>query len=389
MRRLNACFVFLALLCTTASYCLQPAAIAAADPESVEKTSPTIPIAAIFSRTGFAAIHNTSLLDVTLMTVDQINREGGVLGKQLELIVLDNASTPIGARKAALKAIELGVVGVIGAHWSSHSMGMAPALQKAGIPMISPASTHPELTEGKDYVFRACFVDDVQGEAMARFAVRDLGLKTVVILRNVDEAYSTKLADYFLYAFIRFGGTVLYDAYYRGKATDFSEAISEIKELQPDAVYIPGYSRDTALFMKQARKQGVKAVFLGGDGWEILERLVADAVEGSYQTVHWHPDVPYPTSEKVKELYKDTHGFDLKYLSAPLAYDAVKLLAAAIEEAGQADPARIRDALASMQDFAGATGTWSFDERGNPIGKKVIIATYRAGAIELFGMVEP
>lgn len=357
--------------------------------ESVVQNDQTIPIAAIFSRTGFAAAHNTPLLEVTKIAVDQINREGGVLGKQLKLIVLDNVSTPIGARKAALRAIELGVVGVIGAHWSSHSLAMAPALEEAGIPMISPGSTHPELTIGKDYVFRACFVDTVQGEAMARFAIQKLGVKTAVILRNVDEIYCNWLADFFYHAFIKHRGEILYDASYRGQATDFSELISEIKELRPDAIYIPGYTRDTALFMKQARQQGVKATFLGGDGWDMLERLVADAVEGSYQTGHWHPDVPYPASNKLKELYKETYGVDLYNFSAPLAYDAVHLLATAIEKAGEADPAKIRDALASIKGFEGATGKWSFDEQGNPMGKKVIITTYRSGEIKFFDVVEP
>ncbi|WP_136799363.1 ABC transporter substrate-binding protein [Desulfosediminicola ganghwensis] len=357
--------------------------------ETPAQTDQTIPVAAIFSRTGFAAVHNTLLIEVTKMTVDQINQRGGVLGKQLELLLLDNASTPIGSKKAALKAIELGAVAVIGAHWSSHSLAMAPTLQKAGIPMISPASTHPEVTLGRDYVFRACFMDVMQGEAMARFATSNLGLESVVILRNVDEVYCTKLADFFLYAFLNQGGEVLYDASYRGLATDFSEIISEILELQPDAVYIPGYTRDTALFMKQARKQGVKAIFLGGDGWDMLERLIADAVEGSYQTVHWHPDVPYRVNSDFKELYKENTGNELNSFTAPLAYDSVNMLATAIEKAGEADPVKIRDALATMQDFEGATGTWSFDEQGNPKGKKVIIATYRNGEIQFLDVVEP
>lgn len=388
MRRSSIYVVLCVLLCAALFSVprLSPAETAASAPSG--QNAQAIPIAAIYSRTGFAAVHNRSVMEVTQLTADQINREGGVLGKQLQLIMIDNRSTAIGSREAALKAIELGVVGVIGSDWSSHSLAMAPALQAAGIPMITPASTHPGVTAGRDYVFRACWGDRVQGETMARFARERLGLNTVVILRNVDEAYCTKLADFFYSSFISHGGKVLNDASYRGHATDFSEQISDILELQPDAVYIPGYARDTALFMKQARKQGVEAVFLGGDGWDILERLVPNEVEGSFQTVHWHPQVEYPPSDEVKELYKEAYGLDLNHLIAPLGYDSVKLLVAAIEKAGETDPAKIRDALASLE-YAGATGEWTFDNQGNPMGKKVIIVTYRGGKIEYFDAVEP
>lgn len=388
MRRSSIYVVLCVLLCAALFSAPRLSSSKTAASEPGGQNAQSIPIAAIFSRTGFAAVHNRPVLEVTQLTVEQINREGGVLGKQLNLIVLDNQSTPIGSREATLKAIELGVVGVIGSDWSSHSLAMAPALQAAGIPMITPASTHPEVTADRDYVFRACLVDRVQGEAMARFAIERLGVNTVVILRNVDEVYCTKLADFFYSSFINHGGDVLNDASYRGHATDFSEQIADILELQPDAVYIPGYTRDTALFMKQARKQGVEAVFLGGDGWDILERLVPNEVEGSFQTVHWHPQVEYPPSTEVKELYREAYGVDLNHLIAPLAYDSVKLLVAAIEKAGEADPAKIRDSLASLE-YAGATGEWTFDSQGDPIGKKVIIVTYRGGKIEYFDAVEP
>ena len=137
--------------------------------------SDSIKIGAIFSKTGIAAIHNAPLIEMVGLAAEEINNEGGLLGLPVRLIVLDNKSTPIGSRLAAEKAKREGIIAVIGAHWSSHSLAVAPTLQKARIPMISPGSTNPKVTQIGNYIFRVCFIDSFQGSAMARFAYTDLG----------------------------------------------------------------------------------------------------------------------------------------------------------------------------------------------------------------------
>lgn len=348
--------------------------------EAAEKLT----IAGVFSQSGIAAEHNSSLLEMTKFAVKQINNSGGVLGKELDLIVIDNKSTSIGSALAAKKAVELGVGAVIGGHWSSHSLAMAPILQQAGIPMISPSSTNPEVTRKGDYIFRICFVDSFQGKAMAQFARHDLGIERAAVLSNIDEKYSTQLASFFKTSFLAEKGTIVADIGYRGSAADFSEIIMQLKRISPEAIYIPGYTRDSGLFIKQARKMGVQAVFLGGDAWDKISVVAGSDLVGSYQTAAWHEGVPYETSRQLKEIYKKEFKTEIQSSNSPLAYDAVMILKEAIVSCKCTDGEKIRDALMSLTSFNGATGPISFDETGDPANKEVIIVRYSDSGSPVF-----
>jgi branched-chain amino acid transport system substrate-binding protein len=254
----------------------------------------SIKIGAIFSKTGIAAIHNAPLIEMVGLAAEEVNRAGGLLGHPVRLIVLDNKSTPIGSKLAAEKAIRQGTTAVIGAHWSSHSLAVAPTLQKAGIPMISPGSTNPKVTQIGNYIFRVCFIDSFQGTAMARFAYTDLGARKAVVLKNIDEEYSIKLAEYFMNAFQRIGGQVLLDGSYRGKAVDFSDVLKATVKLAPDVVYVPGYTRDSGLLIKQAVSIGVETTFLGGDAWDEIYKIGGKAMDGSYILLRGIPMFLFP-----------------------------------------------------------------------------------------------
>lgn len=338
-----------------------------------------IRIGAIFSQTGIAAGHNEPLISMVQLAVEDINQTGGILKLPIQLILLDNQSTPIGATIAAEEAIRLRVTAVVGAHWSSHSLSMAPILQKAGIPMISPGSTNPDVTKIGDFIFRACFLDSFQGMAMARFSYENLNARSAVIVRNIDEDYSVMLAEFFKRSFVELGGNVLLDEEYRGKAVDFADIITTIKSHHPDVVYIPGYTRDSGLFIKQAIGMGLTSTFLGGDAWDEIETYAGNAIDGSYQSAPWHPEAPFPRSRYLQKLYHLRFHEYIGNMSAPLAYDAVHLLANAIEQAGTLDRSAIRDALAATKHFKGATGIISFDENGDPKDKDVIIIQFRNG----------
>ncbi len=338
-----------------------------------------IKIAAIFSETGIAAPHNLPLIDMTRLAVEHINSQGGLLGRPLQLLFFDNGSTPIGSALAAQKAIAENATAVIGAHWSSHSLAMAPILQEAGIPMITPGSTNPEVTLGKDFIFRACFIDSFQGLAMAKFAIQELHAKTAAVVTNIDEDYSTMLGQFFSTAFKEAGGRVVAEIGYRGTATDFSAIIQEIVEKKPEVVYLPGYTRDSGLFIKQSAKMAVKTTFLGGDAWDEIEKYAGATIEGSFQSAPWHQGVPFPASEDMERVFVAKHGKNIENISSPLAYDAVMLLAAAINRAGSLDRRAIRDALATTINFPGATGPITFDDHGDPQNKPIIIIEFRDG----------
>ena len=348
-----------------------------------------VKIGAVFSETGIAAIHNAPLIEMVKLAAEKINNEGGLLGNPVRLIMLDNKSTPIGSRLAAEEAVRLGVAAVIGAHWSSHSLVLAPILQKTGIPMISPGSTNPKVTQIGNYIFRVCFIDSFQGQAMARFAYGDLGARKAVVLKNIDEEYSIKLAEYFMNAFKQIGGKVLLDGSYRGKAVDFSAVLEKTAKLAPDVVYVPGYTRDSGLLIKQAVSLGVKATFLGGDAWDEIYKYAGEAIDGSYHSAPWHPDVPFPSSIHLKKIYLHKYDMQIENMSAPLAYDAFMVLASAIKRAGTLNGERLRQAIAETRGFQAATGIISFDNNGDPLDKEVIIIKLDKGRPVYYKGIKP
>ena len=245
--------------------------------------------------------------------------------------------------------------------------------------MISPGSTNPGVTKDKNYIFRACFLDSFQGVAMAKFARDELHAKSAVILTNIDEDYSIMLGQFFRKAFKEAGGQILSEISYRGDATDFSANIRELIRLKPAVVYLPGYTRDSGLCIKQAAKMGFSTTFLGGDAWDEIRKCAGSAINGSFQSTPWDPKVPFAESQKMKKLYYAAYGKEIENNSSPLAYDAVMILADAITRAGSIDRKAIREALASTHDFPGATGSITFDENGDPLRKGIIIIQFQDG----------
>jgi len=337
------------------------------------KVGETVKVAAILGKTGKAAPSNLIHLRGIQFAVKQINSQGGLLGKQIELIEFDNLSTSLGSKQAAQKAIEKHVIGIIGAVWSSHSLAMAPVLNKAGFPMISPSSTHPDVTRVGNSIFRACFVDSFQGAAMAKFAIQHLKAKTAGVLTNVSRLYSIGLSDVFIKKFRQGGGKIIYAGDYHQDNADFTLHIDKIKVEPPDVIFVPGGWSDSVLIVKQARKMGIKAIFLGGDSWSnLIANYQGSEVDGIYYTDHWHKDFPNDQSQHFFMQYSKEHG-QVESSGIPLAYDAVMLLADAVRRVKSFDRFRIIEALTATENFRGVTGSITMDENGDPIKPAVII----------------
>jgi branched-chain amino acid transport system substrate-binding protein len=341
-----------------------------------------VKLALILAKTGIAAQDDIVAIDAARLAVEEINVHGGLLGHTIELLILDNTSTPIGAKMATEQAVKLGVIGMIGSFRSSHSLAMVPVVQKAKIPMITPSSTNPEVTLGSDYVFRACFIDSFQGLIMAEYAYKYLNARKAVILTNANEIYSITLARFFKSNFTMKGGNVLAEEQYPGTSVDFTKILSRVKELRPDVIFIPGYSRDSGLLVNQAVKMGIVSVFLGGDAWDAgISQYAGKAIEGAYQSNHWHSDVPFERNLHLKAAYQKKYGMKItENMRIPLTYDSVYLFADAVKRAGSLSPAKIRDALSRTRDFKGATGTITFDQNRNPVGKEACILKFINGS---------
>jgi branched-chain amino acid transport system substrate-binding protein len=336
-----------------------------------------IRIAAIFAKTGEAATPNLMYFYAARLAVDEINKKGGLLGRPVELVEFDSASTALGSKAAAEQAVREGVMAVIGGSRSSYALAMAPVLQSAKIPMISPTATIPELTSTGDYIFRACFIDDFQGAVMAAFALRDLKAKTAVVLTNTGNKYSMGLAKVFVEQYRRGGGKILMEGEYLEDVTDFKALLNRVSKLKPKVVFIPGYSKDTGLIMKTASEMGIKLQYLGGDGWseDIIFQYAGDTIEGSYCCSNWNRNNPDRLNRQFVETFEKSYGKIMSFAS-PLTYDAFMLLADTVRRAQSSEAAKVREALASTKGFRGVTGDITFDANRNPTNKPAVIMKY-------------
>ncbi|WDP92151.1 MAG: ABC transporter substrate-binding protein [Desulfobacter sp.] len=349
----------------------------------------TVKIASIFAKTGKAAAGNLSAITGVRFAVRQLNQQGGLLGKTVEIIEYDNHSTSLHSKKAAQKAAEAGVAAVFGANWSSHSMAMAPVLQAARIPMLAIYSTNPAVTRAGDFIFRVCFIDSFQGRIMSNFAFRDLKARTAAVLINASQKYSEGLADFFIRDFQAKGGKILFKADYLHDATDYSPPLEAIVTLKPDVVFVPGNIVDSALIIKQARDMGLEIPFLGGDGWGTsMYDHAGAALHGAYFTVHWHEENQAPQSRHfVTEYYRNFKKPPVDSGTA-LAFDAVFLFADAVKRAGSIEPEKVRPALAATRDFNGITGKIAFNEGRDPV-KSAIILKFDDGKTRYVKTVQP
>jgi branched-chain amino acid transport system substrate-binding protein len=311
-----------------------------------------------------------------LMAADQINQAGGINGRPIDVVIDDDHGSPEQAAELTGKLINQDhVVSIIAAGTSGNSRAAAPKAQAAHIPMISPSSTDPAVTQVGEYIFRACFVDAFQGEVMARFAAQTLGAKKAAILFDFNSPYGRGLTEFFELSFAKLGGQIVAKPSYMQGDTDFKGQLSTIQVNEPDVIYIPGYYNDVAVIAKQARAAGLKQPLLGADGWDAPELwpLAGDALNISYITTHYSADDPSPAIQTFVHEYKQRYGNLVPDAHAALAYDATRVLANAIERAGSTEPAKIRDALAATKDFPGVTGVIGMDSERNAVKPAVVL----------------
>ena len=371
---------------------LRPGAIAALLLLSAcSKPSDTIKIGEYASITGKEASLGQSSHRGTLLAVETINAAGGILGKQIELITEDTQSKAGESGTAVRKLISRDkVVALLGEVASSRSLEGAPIAQAAKIPMVSPASTNPQVTEVGDYIFRVCFIDPFQGPVMAKFALHSLKAKRIGLMVSASSAYSVGLAKFFKEAYTAGGGTIVAEQKYQEGDKDFKAQLTAIRAAGVDAIFNPGYYNEGALMVKQARDLGITVPMFGADSWEAgaLIELGGKAIEGAFLCSHYSPDDPSPRVQEFVEAYKKRWGGATPDSNASLGYDSVLVLADAIQRAGSTEPAKIRDALAATRDFAAVTGTITIDEKRDA-SKNAVIVTVKDGRFQFVESIAP
>jgi branched-chain amino acid transport system substrate-binding protein len=342
------------------------------------------------SLTGGTATFGRSSDAGVQLAVTEVNAGGGLLGKKLRVVVEDDQSKPEEARTAVLKLLKQDqVVAVLGEVASSRSLAAAPECQRAGVPMISPASTNPKVTAVGDYVFRVCFIDPFQGSTMAKFAAESLHAKTAAILRDVKNDYSVGLADFFRDEFMRRGGKILIDVSYSEGDIDFKAQLTAIRGVNPNVVFVPGYYTEVGLIARQARELGIAVPLLGGDGWDSPRtvEIGGAAVNGCYFSNHYAVDDPNPVAQSFIEKFRKKYS-EVPDAMAVLGYDATLVLADAIRRAGTVEGKALRDAIAATKDFAGVSGKITIDEHRNA-RKSIVVLKIDQGEVKFFQKVEP
>ncbi|HBC47363.1 MAG TPA: ethanolamine utilization protein EutJ [candidate division Zixibacteria bacterium] len=349
-----------------------------------------IPIGEFSSLTGTTATFGQSTHHGLQLAVQETNNAGGVLGKQIKLVTEDDQSKPEEAATAVTKLITRdNVKAVLGEVASSRSLAAAPICQDNKIPMVSPASTNPEVTRKGDYIFRVCYIDPFQGEVLAKFAFNSLGLKKVAILKDVKNDYSIGLAQYFEETFKSLGGVIVASQAYSEGDSDFKAQLTALRAAGPEAVFVPGYYTEAALIIKQGRELNMTIPFFGGDGWDSskLTEIGGDALNGSYYSTHYAADDTSAIVQNFNSKYQ-AQFHEVPDAMGALGYDAAKLLFDAIGRAGTTDGPAVRDALAATKDFMGVTGKITIDPERNA-RKSVVIIEIRDSKPHYKETIEP
>jgi branched-chain amino acid transport system substrate-binding protein len=328
------------------------------------------------------------------LLAEQVNKDWGLkVGDKkylIKLFIEDNEDKAESAAAAAQKLIsQNNVLAIIGPNASGNAIPAARITEDAGVIMISPWSTNPKTTEGKKFAFRACFLDDFQGQVMAKFARENLQAQTAAVLYDVASEYNKGIAEFFKKFFEAAGGQVVAFESYTKDDKDFSSQLTTIKAANPQVLFLPNYYNEVPLQAQQARRLGLTCAIIGSDSWGSQELLTLGAkdLEGSYFSTHYAPDI---ATEKAQKFIRD---YEAKYGKKPddvaaLTYDAGQLLLAAIAKAGAVDRKKVRDALATIEEFEGGTGKMQFKNSCDPI-KSAVILQIKDGKFKYYSTVQP
>jgi branched-chain amino acid transport system substrate-binding protein len=356
-----------------------------------------IKIAILSPLSGGQPSFGVSNRDGALLAIDEWNAKGGVLGAKIVTIVEDSQCKADAAVNAANKVVDQDKVHyIVGEVCSSASIPISEIVNAKNVVQISGTSTNPNVTVDKNgavkpYTFRACFIDPFQGLVGAKFAFNNLKAKTAFLMIDQANDYVVGLSAAFEKSFTELGGKIVGKENYTGKDTDFGAILAKVADAKPDVVYLPDYYNVVNLAMAQAKQKGIKAPFIGGDGWDSSD-LDLKASDGGFFTNHYSPGDPRPEVQNFLKAYGAKYKDDKGNAKVPdalavLAYDATNLLIQAIKDAGADDPVKVKDVMAKIT-FNGVSGKITYDASHNPVKSATILAV-RGGKIEFDSVVNP
>ena len=354
------------------------------------KESETIKIGSTAPLTGPVAIYGVTSINGAKLAMEEINKNGGVLGKQIEYIVLDSKGDSTEAITAYNRLVDEGIVAYLGEITSKPTLAIAEVAAQDNMPMITPTGTQFNITEAGPNVFRVCFTDPYQGVVLANLAKKNLNAKTVALLVNNSSDYSDGVAEAFVKEAEKLGLQVVAKEGYAEGDKDFRAQLTKVAAANPDVLLVPDYYEQAALISTQAREVGVKATFIGPDGWDgvakALDSSSYGAIENSYFTNHYSVEDQNEKVQNFLKAYREKYNEEPSAFSA-LAYDTAYLMKDAIEKAGSTDKDAIIKAI-KESDFAGVTGHLKFDEKNNPV-KAVTVLKIVNGNYTFDSVIQP
>lgn len=317
-----------------------------------------------------------------------------VLGRPVELVIVDNKSDKIESANAVKRLIERDkVAALIGTYGSSLAMAGAEITEKARVPGVGTSCTNPLVTQGKKYYFRACFIDPYQGAAAATYAFENLGFRKAAILKDVSNDYAAGLANFFRRTYKKLGGEIVAELSYNSGDQDFTAQLTQLISKKPDIVFMPAYFAEGAIIMKQARELGAAFRLMGADAMDNPDTvtLAGGAAEGFL-----HTTFPYdanmkdmsPEARKFTEAWRKAYPNKDTNVNGALGYNSYFIIFKAIEAGNSANPEDIARNLAGIRDLSSPLGKLSINASHDaemPVG----IIEYKGGRRVYVGEVTP
>jgi branched-chain amino acid transport system substrate-binding protein len=331
------------------------------------QTTRRVKIGVFLSLTGSTAAYGISSLNAIKLATDEVNRNGGINGRQVELVVEDDHSNTDEVPGIVNKLIkEDKVDALIAEPISTRAMAAAPIAQQNRVVMISPASVKPEVTMHGDYIFRACFISSTEAEAIAKFAVNKLKARKAAMILDYKNDYAMVLGKFFIESFAKAGGQVANQQGYIAGDTDIKAQLSSILAMKPDMIFAPGFYTTAPMVVQSIKQSGFKGIIIGSDGWDSPRLLEggSEPFEGVYFANHFWVGSDHRIVKEFVATYRAKYGVDPD-AGAATAYDAARMLFDAFKRAQSIEKPAVRDALAQTKGFAGVTGKITLDANRN------------------------
>jgi branched-chain amino acid transport system substrate-binding protein len=336
-----------------------------------ERDTDAINLGVIFPLSGPQAHFGVESSDGIILAMETINAAGGILGRQINLVIADDENIPANTVSNFLRLTTQDGIGIVmGSSTSGATLAIAPMAQQQGVVVISPSATAFGVTQVGDFIFRTCFIDSFQGIVGANFAFDDLGARRAAVLYDQGAGYNRGLAHAFIAQFELRGGEIVSHQVYMTGAVDFSAQVTSIAAASPDVIFLPNFLNDVALQAMQIRAQGITAPLLGGDGWAGVVGIAGPEIAGAMWSGSFSAETTDPMGAAFVQSFQNRFGRTATQFAA-LGYDTMLLIASAITRAGTTDPRAVRDALAATNEPF-VTGVITFDENRNPIKGAVI-----------------